>query len=209
MSISDIGLLVNSNFNKPLNEQIRDNQWQGGYVFSETSNTTISFTPDKSGYYKIIAIGAGGVGDGTRLADNDYRVCTGGSGGVAIKTMKLLSSQSYTISFTYGAANVSFNNILSATRGTDGDARNRDPGSGGTASGGDFNYNGISGQYIGESASLTGPGVGVFIPGLSQRESGSGNSIFGYGNGGSYSYSDGSGYTGPAAVLILPLELEE
>ena len=66
MSIGELALLVNDNFDKPLNQQIREMQYIGSYVF--TSSTT--FTPDKSGYYKVIVVGAGGAHDYTGSLEN-------------------------------------------------------------------------------------------------------------------------------------------
>lgn len=199
MSIGELAMLVNDNFDKPLNQQIREMQYIGSYVF--TSSTT--FTPDKSGYYKVIVIGAGGdydeVGHGS-----DTLYASGGAGGVAIKNMHLLSTQEYTIDIKY-YGNSTFNNELAATAGGDGDAYPTEKGgAGGTASGGDFNYDGLGGT-VSVGNPPKGGSVGVFIPGLMlpySTETGLG--ILGYGIGGTSEDAAGG-----AAIIIIPLELEE
>ena len=96
MSIGELAMLVNDNFDKPLNQQIREMQYIGSYVF--TSSTT--FTPDKSGYYKVIVVGAGGANDEVGHG-YDAIYASGGAGGVAIKNMHLLSTQEYTIDIEF------------------------------------------------------------------------------------------------------------
>ena len=194
MSISELAMLVNDNFDKPLNQQIREMQYIGSYVF--TSSTT--FTPDKSGYYKVIVVGAGGAND----AASDY-FASGGAGGVAIKNMHLLSTQEYTIDIQNG--NSTFNKDVAATAGGDGHSGFYGVGgAGGTASGGDFNYDGLWGT-VRVNNPPNGGSVGVFIPGLMlpySTETGLG--ILGYGNGGASRNAAGG-----AAIIIIPLELEE
>ena len=199
MSIGELAMLVNDNFDKPLNQQIREMQYIGSYVF--TSSTT--FTPDKSGYYKVIVIGAGGANDKVGHS-GDTTYASGGAGGVAIKNMHLLSTQEYTIDIKYG--NSTFNKELAATAGGDGDAYPTRPagGAGGTASGGDFNYDGLWGTASNNNPPKGGS-VGVYIPGLMlpySTETGLG--ILGYGIGGTSEDA-----AGRAAIIIIPLELEE
>ena len=200
MSIGELAMLVNDNFDKPLNQQIREMQYIGSYVF--TSSTT--FTPDKSGYYKVIVVGAGGAYDYTGTTGN---VCyaSGGAGGVAIKNMHLLSTQEYTIDIERN--NSTFNGNLVATAGGKGDSfptSSATGGAGGTASGGDFNYDGLWGT-VRVNNPPKGGSVGVFIPGLMlpySTETGLG--ILGYGIGGTFGAAAGG-----AAIIIIPLELEE
>ena len=200
MSIGELALLVNDNFDKPLNQQIREMQYIGSYVF--TSSTT--FTPDKSGYYKVIVVGAGGAHDRVGSAGN-YCYASGGAGGVAIKNMHLLSTREYTIDIESG--NSTFNGNLVATAGGDGKAFSTSSatgGAGGTASGGDFNYDGLQGTTSVNNPP-NGGSVGVFIPGLMlpySTETGLG--ILGYGIGGTSGAAAGG-----AAIIIIPLELEE
>ena len=200
MSIGELAMLVNDNFDKPLNQQIREMQYIGSYVF--TSSTT--FTPDKSGYYKVIVIGAGGANDKVGHS-GDTTYASGGAGGVAIKNMHLLSTQEYTIDIKY--RNSTFNGNLVATAGGNGDAfppSSATGGAGGTASGGDFNYDGLRGT-VRVNNPPKGGSVGVFIPGLMlpySTETGLG--ILGYGIGGTSEDA-----AGRAAIIIIPLELEE
>ena len=200
MSIGELAMLVNDNFDKPLNQQIREMQYIGSYVF--TSSTT--FTPDKSGYYKVIVVGAGGAYDYTGTTGN-FCYASGGAGGVAIKNMHLLSTQEYTIDIERG--NSTFNGNLVATAGGKGDSfppSSATGGAGGTASGGDFNYDGLWGT-VRVNNPPKGGSVGVFIPGLMlpySTETGLG--ILGYGIGGTSEAAAGG-----AAIIIIPLELEE
>ena len=201
MSIGELAMLVNDNFDKPLNQQIREMQYIGSYVF--TSSTT--FTPDKSGYYKVIVVGAGGAHDYTGSSGSAYYYASGGAGGVAIKNMHLLSTQEYTIDIERD--NSTFNGNLVATAGGDGKAFSTSSatgGAGGTASGGDFNYDGLWGT-VSVNNPPRGGSVGVFIPGLMLpylTETGLG--ILGYGIGGTSGAAAGG-----AAIIIIPLELEE
>lgn len=219
MSIAELGMLVNSNFNKPLNEQARELAYAGSYLF--TANA--SFSPDKTGWYKIIVVGA--AGKSRYLTSSELDI--GASGGVVIATRKLNSSDSYSItagaysastgggasSFTYGT-----DDVMTAGKGGD-----YGKGTGGTASGGDFCYAGKNGYSSGSSV-FTGNDVGVFIPGLSIQNIGvitstdegtvmvySGYGILGFGA--SPGVSSQPTGTGPSkatgCVLIIPLELEE
>lgn len=216
MSISDIAMLVNDNFNKPLNVQMRDLAYNGSYLITSSTD----FSPDKSGLYKVICVGQGGTSK-----DKHY----GGSGGVAIKTMHLDSSEIYPI--VVDLIKTSFNGTIIANRGGDGYPSSSDylgRGEGGTAVGGDFNYTGTSGEGVSDGE---GADVGVFIPGLmnapemvlaeysstvsynSSYTIRSGYGILGYGGGqgGSVTanYSFRVGIHKGGCVLIIPLELEE
>ena len=225
MSWSEV-FKINSNMKKPLNEQLRDMT----LLPIRAITTSMTYTPEKTGIYKVICVGAGGDG-GSSYASNDVGGGSGGGGGVAIKTLKLLSSGSYavtvgsTASFVYDSST-----IITATSGGSGSTSGG--GSGGTASGGDYNYNGTSGDDTGTAGQAPPPGsVTAYITGLTrtpQPHIGTlggkyvvafnfGESILDYGGGGTgaayyVSSSDRARYSTDgklAAVIIVPLELEE
>lgn len=214
---------INSNMKKPLNAQIRDMTCLPMRVI--LSSTT--YRPEKTGIYKIICVGAGGNSGGERGNNASSTIAnSGGGGGVAIKTLRLLSTQSYNVTVSSTA---SFSSELSATSG--GGGTSSSAGSGGTASGGDYNYSGGSGQgdRNNTNQSIDGGGVGVSIQGLSRKiivhesdltnygvDLAYGESVLSYGGGApSMMYVSGTYYyylskTGqPAAVIIIPLEMEE
>lgn len=207
---------INSNLNLALNEQARELAYVGLYLF--TSNTV--FTPDKSGWYKIIVVGKGG--ESRTGATNNPTRDVGASSGVVVAVRNLSSLGSYTIgvnnsdsSFTYNADDV-------MTAGAGGDYNT---GVGGTASGGDFRYRGVDGcRYSAAGDAYVGHDTGVFIPGLSARCSGicssldygtafveSGYGILGFGASAGVSlYPTGTGpHKSTGCVIVIPLELEE
>ena len=218
---------INSNLKKPLNEQLRDMKFQPIRIITATG----TFTPEKTGLYKVICVGAGGTGCSTATTVSTRKVASGGGGGVAIKTLELSSSTSYnvtvseTASFAYGTSAIT---ATPGARGTTG--ANASGGAGGTASGGDYNYTGGNGAYSDSVANkIVIPGsVGVFLSELSLRKSVTrgvlnmvaeipyGDNILGYG-GGSTAYIFDNGDDGeevenagqPAAVIIVPIEMEE
>lgn len=238
MSWAEVGK-INNNFNKPLNEQIRDNQFQGAYVFSEPTTgyrepVLKTFKPDKSGYYKVIVVGAGG-NHKSGISSGTYYISTGGSGGVAIKTIHLSSSDEYSMEFTYDG-NATFNGTVAATHGGDasGSTASMSPGDGGTAGGGDFNYPGVkginnSGSRDNDQVLAKGASVGVNIVGLMKSFNAlqtniyqdnlyfavaeSGEGILGYGCSAGWTsdryHAVAITQTGSAAIIIIPLELEE
>ena len=216
MSISDIAMLVNDNFNKPLNAQMRDLAYNGSYLIT----SSIDFSPDKSGLYKVICVGRGGDSDSGGYTSSYH----GGAGGVAIKTMHLNSSETYPI--VVASNKSSFNDTIIANCGGNGfhdSSGYYKYGEGGTAVGGDFNYTGTSGEVVPDGK---GADVGVFIPGLMQAPEmvivkfsstsssnssyiiRSGYGILGYGGGQGQKGLD-SGISEGGCVLIIPLELEE
>jgi len=226
VSLGELAMVVNSNFDKPLNEQARELAYAGSYLFVSSK----SFIPDKTGWYKVIVVGAGGKSDSHNPSNGRNYLATGGSGGVSISTIHLKSSEIYPIEVT--STQSSFNNTLIATAGTAGIAypsSSRDSGDGGTASGGDFNYPGLAGdissfEYY-SLEGLAGADVGVYIPELMRRETiavsytdsndqiNTGQLYSGYGILG-YGASNGEGYKSVTqlkggCVLIIPLELEE
>ena len=216
---------INSNMKKPLNEQMRDIKFQPIRIVTATG----TFKPEKTGLYKVICVGAGGKGESEQGSSYVY-LASGGGGGVAIKTLRLVSTTSYNVTVGTTASFTHESGSLSATAGTNGDTDSSAGGTGGTASGGDFNYNGSNGSYTYASSSnktptLTPGSVGVFISDLSRRGDSEwivldgvthkltyGDSILGYGGSGNASgiYNGKGTFTSglPAAVIIIPIEME-
>lgn len=185
-----------------------------------TSTTT--YTPEKTGLYKVICVGAGGSG----YVDARYEdAIAGGGGGVAIKTINLTSTTAYNVTVGSTASFAYSGGAVTATAGSAG--RYNGAGAGGTASGGDLNYTGVAGDDNAESMVCPRPGsVGVYIAELYRSKStwvtllGAsceiqyGDNLLGYGGSGNavYNYEDSDVYDGveveglPAAVIIVPLE---
>lgn len=221
---------INNNMKKSLNEQMRDIKFQPMRVI--TSSTT--YSPEKTGIYKVICVGAGGNG-GYGDSSNTYGGGGGGGGGVAIKTLRLVKGTSYQVTASSTASFV-YNTSTIITAGSGGTGSYSGGGSGGSASGGDYNYTGTSGQSNKLSrcqAPLPGS-VGVAISDLTRTPSpytGTlvcanqtyivtyiyGDCILNYGGGGTgagyyANIDDKGGYATngkPASVIIIPLELEE
>lgn len=220
---------INSNMKKPLNEQIRGTVCLPMRIIA--SSTT--YVPEKTGWYKVICVGAGGSCGAYSNAStaSGQKIATGGGGGVAIKTIRLSSAQSYNV--TVGTT-ASFGSILSATAGGSGSVTSSSTnyGTGGTASGGDYNFTGCSGtggsgsSKVGVCFAAGGTGVAItelsrtvksgVIKGDSYVEIAYGESILGYGSGApGFVYVSGTNYSyytataQSAAVIIIPLEMEE
>ena len=211
---------INSNVTKPLNEQLRDMKYQPIRIITATG----TFTPEKTGLYKVICVGAGGKGYANSGSTDGV---SGGAGGVAIKTLRLLSTVSYDVTVSTTASFAYDGTAITATSGTKGTSSNNG-GAGGTASGGDYNYPGGAGDDDGSSGVSATPGsVGVHLDGLSRSmstwvtlsgnvcELRYGDNILGYGGGGNGVYISGSTSVSstteglPAAVIIVPIEMEE
>lgn len=224
---------INSNMKKPINEQLRDMKYNPIRVITATG----TYTPEKTGTYKVICVGKGGDGAVDKTSSpNNYRAAAGGGGGVAIRTMRLSRGTSYSVTVSTTASFADGSTIVTATGG--GSATSR---SGGTASGGDSNYSGTAGGYTSTEFLGATPGsVGVELSGLScspapvigtltdnlsaSTTAGAhvislayGRCILEYGGGGNGAayYSNSSNADGittpgrPAAVIIVPLEMEE
>ena len=206
---------INKNVKKTLNEQLRDMR----YNIIEVITQTGVYSPVKSGLYKVICVGAGGYG--TRLTQGSTNYYVGGSGGgVAIKNIRLTKGASYSVTVSTTA---SFGNIMTATGGV---TRTYSEALAGTATGGDYNFDGEAGEMrSGSDNPCRGGSVGVYIPSLSRtsrigdfnnNDMLYGDSIMNYGGGGPavYCYYDSENkyvYTLdglPAAVLIIPIEVE-
>ncbi len=205
---------INSNMGVPINEQIRNNRFLPIKIIDSTG----TYTPEKSGYYKVICIGKGGDSYVKKRSgsNNYYDVSLGGAGGVAIKTYHLNNTQSYTINIT---TDVTFNSELSATRGTSGSSISS--GAAGTATGGDYNYTGLTGEgYTTPGDNFDGASVGCYIAELSKNfmfSSGgvtvsSGTGILNYGySGGIIVTADNDMIvqsSGGCACIIIPLEYD-
>ncbi len=211
---------VNSNMRKSLNEIMREMMYRPTRVITASG----TYTPEKTGIYKVICIGAGGKG-GYSSSSNTYGASSGGGGGVAVKDIRLEKTTSYSVTVSTTA---SFSTYLTATSGARGSS-STSIASGGTAVGGDYNYTGGAGRCTGEQSSdrPKGGSVGVVFPEMHRTlyyryndtiELEYGDSILSYGGGGSgwgnYNASTntyaGYGCDGlPAAILVIPLEMEE
>jgi hypothetical protein len=204
-----------------MSTQMRDSRFLPMKIITSTG----TYTPEKTGTYKVICVGAGGDGS---TNSSSYQA-SGGGGGVAIKTLRLLSTTAYNVTVSTTASFAYGNTAITATSGGTGSARNAVGGTGGTASGGDYNYSGENGEYVTSTKGVPlGGSVGVFISELTIRKSNIssvnskvvelhyGDSILGYGGGGSASVlqdADNEDVSNPvnglpAAVIIIPLELE-
>lgn len=216
---------INKNMKRALNEQLRDLKFQPIRIIT----TTTTYTPEKTGLYKVICVGAGGNG-GYSNSVGSVGAGSGGGGGVAIKTIKLDSDTSYSVTVSATASFAYNSEAITATAG--GYGLSNVAGAGGTASGGDYNYTGESGSNTGTISTGTSHvppatgSVGVFISDLTRSPSPDyadskifpyGDSLLNYGGGGTaYGYYNGSGSYGgyasvgkPAAVIIIPIEMEE
>ena len=207
---------INNNVKKALNEQMREARFLPLRIITATG----TFTPEKTGIYKVICVGAGGDGEATTNAG----VASGGGGGVAIKTLRLLSTTTYNVTVSSSTASFAYDSTaLTATSGDDGHTSDGG-GVGGTASGGDFNYPGVAGKRVTTASNVPLAGsVGVVISELTEKkhiftpvstsvfELPYGDSILGYGGGGTgVRFDSKAGTTDglPAAVIIIPLEME-
>ena len=212
---------INSNMKKTLNEQLREHSFTILKVITETG----TYTPEKTGLYRGICVGAGGNGVNSS-STSTYLSIGGGGGGVAIKDMVLSSTTSYNVTVsTYAQFGAELIANGGTTGGYSGSSVTTEP-VGGTASGGDYNFQGERG-WVRSKTNLPARGGSVqcVIPGLNKdifvadamyNKLRYGNSILGYGGGGPavIGYLDGSynrdyHLSGlPAAVIIIPLELE-
>ena len=216
MSWSEV-FKINSNMKKPLNEQIRESRFLPIRIIT----TTGTYTPEKTGLYKVVCVGAGG---NAYTESGVYYFTPGGGGGVAVKTLRLVSTTSYNVTVNGTASFAYESTALTATSGGNGSSGKL--GTGGTASGGDANFPGTTGaKSTSDSVPNTAGGVGVHISELPTRDMFStyakgdintlvkyGDNILGYGGGGASIYYSSSVFykqTGlPAAVIIIPLEME-
>lgn len=209
-------------------EYTRDNMYNNIYIYE----TTTTFTIPETGYYKIICVGAGGSAaalQSSTTSGADTTTCySGGAGGVAIKTKRMVKNESLSITISIeGEASC---DGMTATAGSNGSSAGA---SGGTATGGQYNYIGNSGNVAHSTSSSAGTSanggsVGCIIPGIMSRDdinlrySLDNNSVFfahsgwgflGHGGGAGacaakYSYPYAGTVKGEkqsAAVFIIPL----
>lgn len=219
---------INKNMKRSLDEQLQDMKYNPIRVIT----TTGTYTPEKTGLYKVICVGAGGSGTYSS-SSNTFGGGSGGGGGVAIKVMRLSTGTNYSVTVGTTASFAYAGGAVTATAGGSSNIGYSD-GSGGTASGGDYNYTGTSGSQTGYMVGYTAPSpgsVGVVISDLSQTPHAEskwlndryialryGDSIMNYGGAGTGAgvYDSSKNYYGgvsipgkPAAILIVPLEMEE
>lgn len=196
-------------------ELVRNNLYNNIYIFEETA----TFTAPKTGYYKIICVGAGS--NATASINTTYGTSSargGNGGGVAIKTKRV--SKNGTLSITISTQGVASCDGMTANGWST-------TSTAGQATGGDYNYTGLVGDILqsgGANVKLSrnGGSVGCFIPELMTRQyvnlfavsAHSGYGICGHGGGGgccidTVTQGDNTGLilteAQPAAVIIIPL----
>ena len=202
---------INNNMKRALNEQLQDLKCVPMRVITATG----TYAPEKTGLYKVICVGAGANGTASTDSLSTMHVRSGSGGGVAIKNIRLESTSTYNVTVSTTA---SFSNIMSATGASS--SSDQTPG---TASGGDYNFTGEKGLYAtGKNTYLRGASVGVHITELSRSYVmmtssnlilTSGDCLLAYGGGGLAAYDINNathkslGF--PAAIIIIPLEMEE
>ena len=156
MSWKEIKKSVNDNLSIPLNQQIRNNRFLPARIITKTTDWVV----ERSGWYKIICVGAGG------LAENSSSYTrSGGSGGVSIKDTLLSSGDTVSIILTNGTVTA-----IGMIAEVGGDATTSTPGKGGKASGGDSNFSGKAGISSGSTNNrslVDSTPVTVYIPELS------------------------------------------
>ena len=213
---------INSNRKKAFNEIMYNQKCNPIRVISQTGK----YTPEKTGIYRVICVGAGGDGYINRGQSTRY-YSGGGGGGVSIKDIRLSKGTSYNVTVSTTA---SFSNVLTATAGTTAKYASSTftASVGGTGSGGTYNYSGTAGTHQAVSSDLglgQGGSVGVMLTDLYRQymltDVGKnvlsyGGSVLRYGGGAPASncrfddvYEDICPKGFPAAILIIPLEMEE
>lgn len=220
MSWAEVGK-INRNMKKPLNTQLHELNCSRIEVIEATS----SYKPAKTGLYRVICVGAGGTGWAGNAGTYDYCAVGGGGGGVAVKDLQLSASTSYSVTISTTA---SFSNLLTATAGetaTKTHGSGKTPTIGGTASGGDYNFGGLTGEVTNDyNGAAKGGSVGVAIAELTRSVVMAdnfysqliyGDSLLKYGGGApAIETSNPIRYDSfipagmPAAVLIMALEVE-
>lgn len=221
-------LKINKNMRRSIDEQLQDIKYNPIRVITATGN----YVPEKTGLYKVICVGKGGAGASYSSGTYGYAM-SGGAGGVALSTLRLVAGTSYAITVSTTA---SFGNLLTATSGASAVSNKTSGGTGGTASGGDYNFPGGNGVDVDVDSGgiANGASVGVLITELVRKHPQYcanmetnlwyGDSVLNYGAAGpaySQKYTTtednmyvtrtrGKGYPGlSAAVIIIPIEMEE
>lgn len=173
-------------------------------VFTTTGANT--FTPSRTGTYKVTLVGGGNTGGTASVAGNPGGG-GGGAGATCIAWVSLTASTGYTV--TVGAAGSSTTLVVGATTYTAGAGSagsGGTPGSGGTATNGDIN---IAGGDGGPSGTSDGSGVNVGSNGTGGASSMGGGGGFNgaagkaYGSGGSGGYNGGTGGAGKQGIAII------
>ena len=220
MTWAEVGK-INTNLKKTLNEQLQSHSFN----ILEVITATGTYTPKKTGLYRVICVGAGGNGVNNN-STSTYLTISGGGGGVAIKDMVLDSTKTYNVTVSTAAQ---FGTDIIANGGTtpkyDGSTITTQP-IGGTATGGDYNFQGENGSSRSKTNSpARGGSVQCVIPELTKEISAMdamcnrlqyGDSLLGYGGGGpavigysNDSYNRDYQLAGlPAAIIIIALETE-
>lgn len=209
-------------------EIVRNNLFNDIYVTEEST----TYTAPKNGYYKIICVGAGGDSEVLGWTNNKPRCTSGSGGGVAIKTKRLSKGTNLSITITESTPSAnggaSCDGMFAGNGGKSGQTGKIVYG--GTATGGDENYDGQSNEYSDSKnpGIVNGGSVGCFFYGITMRDTASlyntdngtvygGFGILGHGGGGgcvanynanasermTYAYVKGQ----PAGVIIIPLPL--
>lgn len=213
---------INSNRKKAFNEILYKQKCNPIRVISQTGE----YSPEKTGTYRVICVGAGGDGYINRGQTTRY-YSGGGGGGIAIKDIRLSRGSKYNVTVSTTA---SFSNILTATAGTTANYASSKftPSVGGTGSGGTYNYSGKAGTHqavSSDSGMGQGGSVGAMLTDLYRQHMFTdvnanvlyyGGSVLRYGGGAPASntrfdsvYEDICPKGFPAAILIIPLEMEE
>ena len=227
---------INNNMTRTINEQLRDMKYQTLRII--TTTTTYKPEKTGLYKIICVGKGGDGAFDYSSSTSYRGRAGGGGGVAIKTMRLSSSSSYSVTVSttasFAAGSTIITATAGVTAGGGTSGT-----DGAGGTASGGDYNFSGTTGKREEDEFYAPSPGsVGVWIAGLSNTPApyigtlidagGSsplvyctafpyGDSILNYGGGGtgaafysSSTYRGGHNTTGkPAAVIIIPLELEE
>ena len=219
MSWAETGV-INSNMKKTLNEQLQSHSFN----IIEVITATGTYTPNKTGLYRVICVGAGGAG----TFSGTSRCSSGGGGGVAIKDMLLESTKTYNVTVSTTS---SFGTEITATSGSKAlynGTTLQTPPYGGAASGGTYNFPGeqafsrttVNSPIRGGSLQCVIPELSevITVADLNRNLLSYGNSLLGYGGGGpavigfdtnTDKYDTNFCLPGlPAAIIIISLETE-
>ena len=157
-------------------------------LINRAFKTSGTFTPTVSGLYTVIVIGAGGSGGSARSYGTSHVATAsgGGAGGTSIKTLALVSGQSYTVTVGAGGAarTTTSGTGISAINGIDGGVTS-------------FSGSGIS------TISVTG-GAGGLAAALSSGTANAAAALGGVGSGGDINYTGGASGASQASNTFQP-----